>query len=492
MPPAPSTSTLKLTIDRKKHSVIPAHHVTAPAPGVAWSSYLPHWNAAAEPSEKQVVRTGFQNPWPSWVKPDIWQSLAGLEWEGQEQHDTKGDGSSGNSQDPDFEVGIEEDVDWAPPTSSSSVKVSWLGHAGVLLQLPSLGANDGAKTQRPLRILFDPIFSQRCSPLAFAGPSRYFPAPAPVTDLANIDFVLISHNHYDHLDLATLTEIWRLNRDHLRFVVPLGNASWFLQSSGIEGLSEEAVIELDWWDSIRLTADSGKNQGQSLTITCTPAQHGSGRVGLDANTALWSSWYLDYESKKEAFRTFFAGDTGYQLHEPHVEPTGDDAAATIGKEGTTRKKYPTCPAFEEIASQLGAPHLSLLPISVGATLSFLKSYDPFPVGWSPFPSGLDEGLTAANHMPPRDAVRVFNLMQEVGGKSKKSRRGAVALAIHWGTFVSDIGEAQQSLRKLKRACEESQVTFKRNLGQDDATSDERSFVALNAGQSIEMRIEESS
>ncbi len=107
--------------------------------------------------------------------------------------------------------------------SHGKLKATWLGHAGVLLQLPPLNAGE-----QPIRVLFDPIFSQRCSPTQVAGPIRSYAAPCPVASLPPIDIVIISHNHYDHLDYDTIKDLWAANKNRIRFVVPLGNKDWFV------------------------------------------------------------------------------------------------------------------------------------------------------------------------------------------------------------------------------------------------------------------------
>ena len=176
----------------------------------------------------------------------------------------------------------------------------------------------------------------------------------------------------------------------------------------------------------------------------------TGRYGLDSSRSLWSSWTLEHICQGQTFRIFFGGDTGFQFHSPASQP---DAG------------YPTCPAFAEVAKHIGTPDLSFLPISVGATFSFVKSYDP--IGIIP---QLDDGVTGANHMTPRDAVRVSKIMAGLGegrlGETEpRSRRShpPVAVAIHWGTFVNDSAEVHQSMRELRNACHSQGVDYVRSI-----------------------------
>jgi N-acyl-phosphatidylethanolamine-hydrolysing phospholipase D len=156
--------------------------------------------------------------------------------------------------------------------------VTWVGHSTLLVQLA--GVN----------ILTDPHWGERASPIGFAGPRRLVAPGMRFEDLPPIHAVVISHDHYDHLDVDTLM---RLNRRfHPRFFVPLGFKTW-MADLGITN-----VVEMDWWES---------QSFRGLTFTCTPAQHSSGRGLRDQNLRLWSSWVITGSNK----RFFFAGDTGY-------------------------------------------------------------------------------------------------------------------------------------------------------------------------------------
>lgn len=156
--------------------------------------------------------------------------------------------------------------------------VTWVGHSTVLIQL------DG------LNILTDPQWSDRASPVTFAGPKRLMPPGLPFEQLPTVDLVLISHDHYDHLDVETVQRLARTH--HPLFLVPLGLKAWFADI----GITK--VEEMDWWEN---------TQVRGLTVTCLPAQHFSGRSLWDGNRRLWSTWALVGSTK----RFFFAGDTGY-------------------------------------------------------------------------------------------------------------------------------------------------------------------------------------
>ncbi|MBA6398999.1 MBL fold metallo-hydrolase [Colwellia sp. BRX10-4] len=196
------------------------------------------------------------------------------------------------------------------PSSQRSVKpiITVISHASVLIQIDNLN------------ILTDPHYSLRASPVQFAGPKRVVKPGIAFDDLPSIDIVLISHNHYDHLDLDTLK---RLNeRDAPKFVAGLKTKS-FLKKNGIE-----AGVDLDWWQNI--TANNTK-------ITFVPSQHWSARGLFDKREMLWGGFYIENN-----YKIYFAGDTGY------------------GK------------FFKKIKDKLGAPDLSLIPIGAYEPRWFMK------------------------------------------------------------------------------------------------------------------------
>lgn len=139
--------------------------------------------------------------------------------------------------------------------------------------------------------LIDPMFGERASPVSFAGPRRFHPPPLALADLPPIDGLVLSHDHYDHLDLPTIAF---LNGRVQRYFVPLGVGAR-LQAMGVPALRIE---EFDWWQ---------RSSHAGVLITATPAQHFSGRTPFDRNSTLWAGWVLH----SGAQRIFYSGDTGY-------------------------------------------------------------------------------------------------------------------------------------------------------------------------------------
>ncbi len=166
---------------------------------------------------------------------------------------------------------------WGRPPETG-LRATWLGHSTVLVEI------DGA------RVLTDPVWGERASPVSFAGPRRFQPVPVPIASLPPLDVVLVSHDHYDHLDHATILELARLP---VPFVTSLGVGA-HLEAWGV---APERIVELDWWEQAEVAG---------LTITATPSQHFSGRGLGDRNKTAWSS--LAVTGQRHAF--FFSGDTG--------------------------------------------------------------------------------------------------------------------------------------------------------------------------------------
>lgn len=212
-----------------------------------------------------------------------------------------------------------------PPTdllrnNTDRATLTWIGHATFLIQFSGLN------------ILTDPQFSERASPVSWAGPERAVPPAMAIDSLPDIDAVVISHDHYDALDHASIVALAGHNQKQpLTFVVPLGMNSWFADIQ----LGTSRVIELDWGQSHTI---------DGVTFTAEPSQHWGKRTLFDAFQRLWASWVIEAREG----RIYFAGDTGY---------------ADI---------------FKQIGTKYGGFDLALLPIGAYEPRWFMKPYHVNP------------------------------------------------------------------------------------------------------------------
>src|SRR5690606_23023673 len=173
-----------------------------------------------------------------------------------------------------------EDFSGAP---AQGVKLWWFGHSTVLFEINGK------------RILTDPMLGERTSPVSFAGSKRFnSQLPVAVADLPFLDAILLSHDHYDHLDHGSLL---KLKEKTARFFVPLGVAA-HLEHCGVE---KDKITEMDWWESAEM---------EGISLNATPARHFSGRGLTNRNKTLWCSWVI----KSPEHTIFFGGDSGYDSH----------------------------------------------------------------------------------------------------------------------------------------------------------------------------------
>lgn len=289
---------------------------------------------------------------------------------------------------------------------TQALRATWLGHACYYVEFPG-----------GLRVLFDPVFSERCSPFSWLGPKRYTEVPCQIEDIPAVDAVVISHNHYDHMDHPTIMKI-RAKHPNVHFFVPLRNKQWFTAS----GINE--VTELDWWEERDMKLIPSKGSQPSVSskgvaaapadessttcitarIGCLPCQHTSARTAFDKGHTLWSSWSIESGGKK----VWFGGDTGYRAV-PELPKEVDDYGSD--------HDYPYCPAFKQIGNLRGPFDLGLIPIG---------AYDP-------------RYIMSPMHANPFDSVNIF-----LDTKCKR------AMGIHWGTWVlteEDVLEPPQLLKK---------------------------------------------
>lgn len=236
-----------------------------------------------------------------------------------------------------------------PRAATGETTVTWIGHSTFLLQIGSLN------------ILTDPIWSSRASPVTFAGPRRIIGPAVRFDSLPPVDLVLLSHDHYDHLDSATARLITS-SHPSARWIVPLGVAQW-LRRRGVP-----VAAELDWWQKTGI---------HGLDITCTPAQHFSGRRPDNRNSTLWCGWTVRATGNANSRTVFYSGDTGRH------------------------------PEFGAITRLLGPFDAAFIPIG---------AYDP---RWFMGPV----------HMAPEEAVSAY-----VDIAAANAGRRCTFVAMHWGTF----------------------------------------------------------
>ena len=273
----------------------------------------------------------------------------------------------------DFLCGGERRVPQAPLPSvnpldawrsspQSGLRATWLGHSTVLLEI------DG------WRVLTDPVWGPRASPSRFVGPKRFQPVPVAMSDLPPLDAVLISHDHYDHLDYTTMRLLRRMS---VPLITSLGVGT-HLEAFGI---APQRIFELDWWESHRVP-------GTDLTLHATPSQHFSGRGLKDGNKTLWSSWVVS----GSRHRVFFSGDTGLT----------DEYAQTRERLGP----------FDLVMLEVGAFHpawgnIHLGPENALAAHALLGGGPLLPIHWGTFNLALhawdDPVETLLRLAPARDA-----------------------------------------------------------------------------------------
>lgn len=174
-----------------------------------------------------------------------------------------------------------------PRAPGEEVRVTWVGHSTFLVQAGGLN------------LLTDPVWSARASPLQWLGPRRFVPPGIAWDDLPDVDLVLLSHDHYDHLDEHTVARLARRFGPRLHWIAPLGYAR-ILSGRGVEAAS---LTELDWDDEARVETAHG-----GVRVTCLPAQHWTRRSLREMNDRLWASYALETDGGR---RLYFAGDSGY-------------------------------------------------------------------------------------------------------------------------------------------------------------------------------------
>ena len=189
--------------------------------------------------------------------------------------------------------------------------VMWIGHSSILIN------------HKNVTVLTDPQFSDRASPFSLMGPRRVTPSPVKIVDLPDINIIVISHNHYDHLDEASIRQLISIQHK-IEFLVPLGLKTLLLEWGA------KNVTELDWWESVEING---------VKIQPTPVNHWSKRSFFDRNKTLWAGWMIQWSD----YAFYFAGDTGYSSD------------------------------FKKTVKKLGKPDLAAIPIGAYEPREFMKS-----------------------------------------------------------------------------------------------------------------------
>jgi L-ascorbate metabolism protein UlaG (beta-lactamase superfamily) len=248
---------------------------------------------------------------------------------------------------------------WTKPPESG-LRVTWLGHSTLLVEIGGV------------RILTDPVWGKRASPLPFAGPKRFHPPPARLAALPPLDAVIVSHDHYDHLDRPTIRA---LAKTRVPFITSLGVGA-HLERWGIQ---PKRITELDWWEHAEV---------KGVTVTAGPAQHFSGRAIKDRNSTLWSSFHL--HGPRHSF--FFGADTG-------LTPEYSEIAKRFGP-------------FDMVALEIGAYHpawgdIHMGPVNALKAYAMLGSGAFLPIHWGTFNLAMhpwDEPAETVARLAPASGV----------------------------------------------------------------------------------------
>lgn len=273
-------------------------------------------------------------------------------------------------------IPVESPLEGWSRRADTGLRATWLGHSTVLLEI------DG------LRVLTDPVWGERVSPFSFAGPQRFHRAPVAIDQLPPLDAVIVSHDHYDHLDYPSVRE---LARRGVPFVTSLGVGA-HLEAWGVR---PDLITELEWWEETLLL-------GGRLGITAAPSRHFSGR-GNGSNRTAWSSFVI----RSDHHRVFFSGDTG-------LTRELEDIGARFGP-------------FDLVMLEVGAFHpawgsIHLGPENALVALRMLGGGPLLPVHWATFDLGLhpwDEPAEVLVHEASRSGAHV--LVPRIGAPIEPSR-----------------------------------------------------------------------
>ena len=224
----------------------------------------------------------------------------------------------------------------AQPPATDGTDVTWIGHASLLFRHGGIS------------VLTDPVFYERASPFRFSGPKRVVPAAYTPESLPHVDIIVISHAHYDHLDMPSLRRL-AVEQPEIRVIVPLGLAHYVRRA----GFTD--VTEIDWWQS---------DQRDGVDVTATPVRHWASRTPFDRNRTLWAGFMITF---RDGYRFYFAGDTGYSAD------------------------------FTATRERLGAPDFAAIPIGAYEPRDFMRESHCTPEEAVQIFRDLDAGSAVAVH-----------------------------------------------------------------------------------------------
>ncbi|KAF2850698.1 Metallo-hydrolase/oxidoreductase [Plenodomus tracheiphilus IPT5] len=398
----------------------PSTHIT-PLPRLQPPCYTPTHHTNTPP-------THFHNPWPSYKTHALLPTLLNRFTNPTKNYVPIPENRTGtalpSTLTPDFTLA---------GTHPDSLKATWLGHATFLVETPTptpqASNKPTADRNRGLNILLDPIFSPRAGPYNLLGPTRFTPLPCTIAALPHIDLILISHDHYDHLDAETLRQIMVKQDGDVRFCCGLG-VKRVLVGLGV-GITGEQVEEMDWWDGVSVGGGGGGDCG--VEIVCTPAQHRSGRTVWGFDATLWCSWVVrstpSSSLQDNGKSLFFAGDTGYCAVDSDTQFSHHHAP------------HPPCPAFRQIGDLYGPFDLALLPIGCFKPRSVLSGQHSSPEDSLAIHKDVRSKKSIGMHYGTfRGAYSAS--FEPVTEPAERWKKGAEAEGLEWGVDVGlcDVGE----------------------------------------------------
>ncbi|KAG2374475.1 hypothetical protein C9374_010759 [Naegleria lovaniensis] len=320
-------------------------------------------------------------------------------------------------------------------------QVTWIGHSTFLVQY------------RGVNILTDPVFSDRCSPVQFMGPNRIKPLPITIENLPTIHFVIISHNHYDHLDYYAITALQK-HHDPIILLPFRMKYDWmekFYSEKNHSALSKLKLIELDWWKSTSFNVsmstdkDSSERVESNFTFTYFPAQHWSMRSGFDRNEALWGSWGVQCSF----VNTSLSDASQTKSQSESIENTSTNVCNTLELTETVKMDtIDSCQSQTEEANMNSNDNIKTYKMWFAGDTGYSKDcfteignrFGPVDLSFIPIGAYEPRWMMKSQHINPDEAVQIA-----LDIKSKKQ------ISMHWGTFILTTEPIMQPKKDLEES-----------------------------------------